>query len=74
MINQTIFLLHHLVFGADPCVNLRSKIQQAPARPFSTLLHIFTVTFGRMSYCEAPSWVDTGSRKEIESIAGTFLV
>lgn len=76
MINKTTFLLYRLVFGTDPCVNLRSKIHQAPARPFSTLLHVFTVTFGRLSYCEAPSWMEAESRQELESLAGkvTFNV
>jgi len=70
MINQTTFLLYRLVFGTDPCVNLRSKIQQAPARPFSTLLHVFTIAFGRLSYCEPPSWMDGENRQELESLAG----
>jgi membrane protein CcdC involved in cytochrome C biogenesis len=65
-------LLYRLVFATDPCVNLRSRIQQAPIRPFSILLPTFTVSFGRLSYAEPPSWIDAENRQELESIAGTF--
>lgn len=68
-INQSTLLLHHLIFRTDPSLNLRHKLQHAPHRPFNSISHIFIVTFGRLSYCEAPSWVEGEMRQELEYIA-----
>ncbi|KAJ7287429.1 hypothetical protein C8J57DRAFT_1460761 [Mycena rebaudengoi] len=53
-LNQTLFLLHHLVFGAEPNVNLRLRLHHAPHRAFSGISHMFIVTFGRLSYADPP--------------------
>ncbi|KDR75799.1 hypothetical protein GALMADRAFT_248513 [Galerina marginata CBS 339.88] len=68
-LNQSTFLLYHLIFGTDPCLNLRYKLQHAPLRPFNSISHIFVVTFGRLSYCDPPSWVDSEKRQELEYLA-----
>jgi len=71
--SQTTLLLHHLIFGTDPNLNLRHKLQHAPYRPFNSISHIFIVTFGRLSYCETPSWVEAETRRELEYLAGKAL-
>ncbi|KAF8967852.1 hypothetical protein BDZ97DRAFT_1916437 [Flammula alnicola] len=68
-LNQTTFLLYHLIFGTEPNLNLRHKLQHAPHRPFSGISHIFVVTFGRLSYCEPPSWMEIERRHELEYLA-----
>ncbi|KAF9481529.1 hypothetical protein BDN70DRAFT_522704 [Pholiota conissans] len=68
-LNQAAFLLYHLIFGIEPNLNLRHILQRAPHRPFNSINHIFVVTFGRLSYSEPPSWMDTQVRLELEFLA-----
>jgi len=72
-INQSTLLLHHLIFRTDPSLNLRHKLQHAPHRPFNSISHIFIVTFGRLSYCEAPSWLEGEMRRVLEYLAGKIV-
>ncbi|TFK44797.1 hypothetical protein BDQ12DRAFT_673593 [Crucibulum laeve] len=71
VVNQTLFLLHHLVLGQDPAVNLRHKIQHAPHRPFNGLNHMFIVTFGKLSCYDVspPEWIDPRFQGELDNIA-----
>ncbi|CAA7259113.1 unnamed protein product [Cyclocybe aegerita] len=69
LINQATYLLYHLIFDTNPCLNLRSKLQQAQLRPFISINHIFIVTFGRLSYCDPPSWINPRGRQELEHLA-----
>ncbi|KAF9529411.1 hypothetical protein CPB83DRAFT_264789 [Crepidotus variabilis] len=69
VLNQILFLLYHLIFSKNPAVSLADKIQHAPSRAFNCLIHIFTVTFGRLGYCDPPGWMDPNSRHELESMA-----
>ncbi|KAF8894962.1 hypothetical protein CPB84DRAFT_1963345 [Gymnopilus junonius] len=64
-LDQTTFLLHQLIFEADPCLNVRLKLHQAPHRPFNGIDHMFVVTFGRLSYCDPPSWLDLDDRQSL---------
>ncbi|GLB37514.1 hypothetical protein LshimejAT787_0405650 [Lyophyllum shimeji] len=66
-LNQTVFLLHHLVFTSVPFLNLRQKLHAPYHRLFHGLLHMFIVTFGRLSYGEAPEWIDRQGRIDLVS-------
>ncbi|KAF5380404.1 hypothetical protein D9615_004498 [Tricholomella constricta] len=66
-LNQTLFLLHHLVFTTVPVLNLRQKLHSPYHRLFHGLLHMFIVTFGRLSYGEAPEWIDRQGRIDLVS-------
>ncbi|KAF8161182.1 hypothetical protein B0H34DRAFT_369698 [Crassisporium funariophilum] len=68
-LNQTITLLYHLIFQTDPALNLRVKLQHAPHRPFNSISHMFVVTFGRLSYCEPPGWINAEGRQELEILS-----
>jgi len=68
-VNQTVFLLHHLVFTPVPVFNLRHKLHYAPHRQFNGITHMFIVTFGRLSYADPPDWVDSDGKLELETIA-----
>ncbi|KAF5321014.1 hypothetical protein D9619_001891 [Psilocybe cf. subviscida] len=68
-LNQTLFLLYQIVYAVDPVINLRYKLQHASTRQFNSIKHIFIVTFGRMSYCDPPSWVEPIQRPELEYLA-----
>ncbi|KAG6842176.1 hypothetical protein C0991_001669 [Blastosporella zonata] len=66
-LNQTLFLLHHLVFTSTSFINLRQKLHTPYHRIFNGLMHMFIVTFGRLSYGEAPEWIDREGRLELVS-------
>jgi len=66
-LNQTLFLLHHLVFTSVSFLNLRQKLHAPYHRLFHGLLHMFIVTFGRLSYGEAPEWIDRQGRIDLVS-------
>ncbi|KAG6845895.1 hypothetical protein H0H87_000701 [Tephrocybe sp. NHM501043] len=66
-LNQTLFLLHHLVFTSVSFVNLRQKLHAPYHRIFNGLMHMFIVTFGRLSYGEAPEWIDRQGRIDLVS-------
>ncbi|TFK73987.1 hypothetical protein BDN72DRAFT_833963 [Pluteus cervinus] len=65
-INHSIILLHHLVFGVEPAFNLGRRLYNVPYRKFTNILHLFMVTFGRLSYADTPDWIEPGFRIEFE--------
>jgi len=68
-LNQSLFLLHHLVFGVEPVFNLRHKLHYAPHRPFNGITHMFIVSFGRLSYADSPDWIDASEKLELELVS-----
>jgi len=69
-INQTLFLLHHLVHSSEPIVRLHDKLQH-----FSYLdnfVHMFIVSFGQFSYADPPDWIDIEEKVELECLVGTL--
>jgi len=64
-LNQTLSLLHHLVFGTTPIFNLRHKLYTTYYRPFNGLTHMFIVTFGRLCYADLPGWLDEQGRQDL---------
>ncbi|KAJ7076397.1 hypothetical protein B0H15DRAFT_600963 [Mycena belliarum] len=71
-LNQTIFLLHHLVFGLEPNFNLRQRLHYAPSRTFNGITHMFIVTFGRLSCSDPPEWINSAQKIELEAISGNI--
>ncbi|KAJ7251529.1 hypothetical protein B0H12DRAFT_1234163 [Mycena haematopus] len=68
-VNQTLFLMHHLVFGVEPNFNLRHRLHYAPSRAFNGITHMFIVTFGRLSCADPPEWIDSAHALELEAMA-----
>jgi len=68
-LNQTLFLLHHLVFGLEPNFNLRHRLHYAPSRTFNGITHMFIVTFGRLSCADPPEWIDSARKVELETMS-----
>ncbi|KAJ7680427.1 hypothetical protein DFH06DRAFT_1315198 [Mycena polygramma] len=68
-LNQALFLLHHLVFGMEPNFNLRHRLHYAPSRAFNGITHMFIVTFGRLGCAEPPEWIESGPKRELESMS-----
>ncbi|KAG0706096.1 hypothetical protein DFH29DRAFT_1025860 [Suillus ampliporus] len=66
--NQTTFLLHDLVFKAE-AQRLRERLEHAP-RHYNGLVHIFIVTMGRLSFADAPEWVQEKDKQDLERVAG----
>ncbi|KAJ6587023.1 hypothetical protein DFH09DRAFT_1142331 [Mycena vulgaris] len=66
-LNQTLFFLHHLVFGLEPNFNLRQRLLYAPSRTFNGITHMFIVTFGRLSCADPPEWIDLAQKLELEA-------
>lgn len=73
VINQTLYLLHRMVFTPRPIVNLRHKLYYAPQRQFNGLNHLFVVTMGRLSYADPAAWLSEPLKAEMEALAGGFL-
>jgi hypothetical protein len=72
---QALLLLHRLIFGTESVSNLRQKLNQAdqiPQSPFNGVVHMFVVTFGRLSYADGLQWVDLQVREELEQMASAF--
>jgi len=68
-LNQAIILLYSFIFRTEPALNLRHILQHAPHRPFNSISNIFVVTFGRLSYCDSPGWIDAERRQELENLS-----
>ncbi|KAG6903020.1 hypothetical protein C0995_007453 [Termitomyces sp. Mi166 len=66
-LNQALFLLHHFVFTSVSFINLRQKLHAPYHRIFNGLMHMFIVTFGRLSYGEAPEWIHRQGRIDLVS-------
>ena len=64
-LNQTLFLLHHLVLDTTPTFNLRHKLYSTYYRPFNGLTHMFIVTLGRLCYADLPGWMDEQGRQDL---------
>jgi len=68
-IYQTLFLMHYLVCSErEHPYDLRQKLNHAPYRQFNGLIHMFIVTFGRLSYADAPEWLSLELRSEVEDM------
>ncbi|KAG2150466.1 hypothetical protein DEU56DRAFT_977750 [Suillus clintonianus] len=67
--NQTTFLLHHLMFKAEAPPRLRERLEHAP-RHYNGLVHIFVVTMGRLSFADVPEWVQEEDKLDLERVAG----
>ena len=72
-LNQTLFFFHHLVFTSTSFLNLRQKIYVPQHWIFNGLMHHFIVTFGRLSYGEAPEWMNEQQRWELLFLTGNGL-
>jgi len=68
-LNQTLFLLHHLVFGIEPNFNLRHRLHYAPSRAFNGITHMFIVSFGRLGCADPPEWIESAHKLELESMS-----
>ena len=55
-------------------MNLRHILQHAPHRLFNSISNIFVVTFGRLSYCDSPGWIDAERRQELENLSGETCI
>ncbi|EKM81043.1 hypothetical protein AGABI1DRAFT_127085 [Agaricus bisporus var. burnettii JB137-S8] len=66
--NQGLFLLHNLVHASEPSIRLHDKLQHSSHRNLNNLVHMFTVSFGQMSYSDPPDWIDGESKAELEGL------
>jgi len=51
---------------------MQTKLRLVP-RTYHGIHHAFVVAFGRLSYCDPPSWIDHADRTELESLVGKCL-
>jgi hypothetical protein len=70
--NQTTFLLHHLIIKAKNDVRLRERLELAP-REYNGVVHLFVVAMGRLSFADVPEWVKGKDKQELEKVAGMLL-
>ena len=68
--NQTVTLIHHLVFSTKPAFDLKVLLHNP--RQLTGLKHMFIVCFGRLSCADPPEWIDKTCRSELESLTGMW--
>ncbi|KAJ3570275.1 hypothetical protein NP233_g4514 [Leucocoprinus birnbaumii] len=68
-INQTLFLLHHLVHSSEPIIRLHDKLQHCLHQNLANLVHMFVVGFGQLSYADPPDWIDAEGKAQLEFLA-----
>jgi len=66
--SQTVTLIHHLVFGAEPSLNLRLMLHHNPRRMLTGLNHLFIISIGRLSFADPPEWIGKTGKRELESL------
>jgi hypothetical protein len=73
-IAHALLLIHHLVFAGDTPVRLRERLANVSSRSrrFPGVVHLFVVTFGRLSYADAPEAVSAQDKMRLEQLAGTL--
>ncbi|KAK0212736.1 hypothetical protein DFS33DRAFT_60578 [Desarmillaria ectypa] len=65
LMNHTLYLLHNIVSSDPTAMNLRQKLLRAPPRHFNGIMHMFTLTFGRLSYSPLPEWMPVSAQLEL---------
>jgi len=70
--NQTTFLLHHLIFRAETDIRLRERLEHAP-RDYNGAVHLFIVAMSRLSFADVPEWVQGRDKQDLEKVAGMLL-
>ncbi|KAK0461160.1 uncharacterized protein EV420DRAFT_1640655 [Desarmillaria tabescens] len=65
LMNHTLYLLHNIVSSDPTAMNLRQKLLRAPPRHFNGIMHMFTLTFGRLSYSPLPDWMPVPAQLEL---------
>ncbi|THV02347.1 hypothetical protein K435DRAFT_963088 [Dendrothele bispora CBS 962.96] len=66
---QTISLIHHLIFNTDSDpLNFRKLLQETQSSRFAGIIHMFIVTFGRLSYAQDLEWMDDERRREMTGV------
>jgi hypothetical protein len=67
--NQTSFLLHHLIIRAEADLRLRELLEHAPSE-YNGVVHLFIVAMSRLSFADVPEWVQGKDKQELEKVAG----
>ncbi|KAK0195516.1 hypothetical protein F5146DRAFT_1174204 [Armillaria mellea] len=65
LMNHALYLLHNIVSRDPTAINLRQKLLRAPPRHFNGIMHMFTLTFGRLSYSPLPEWMPVLAQNEL---------
>ncbi|KAG7440016.1 uncharacterized protein BT62DRAFT_938443 [Guyanagaster necrorhizus] len=65
MINYVLYLLHNIISSDPTAMSLRQKLLRAPPRHFNGIMHMFTLTFGRLSYSPLPDWTPVPAQLEL---------
>ncbi|KAF8508578.1 hypothetical protein BU17DRAFT_99657 [Hysterangium stoloniferum] len=75
MLFIAVNLLHHLLFTLELSSILGRKLVEASrlSGPFNGVTHMFIVTFGRLSWAEAPEWLESECKSECEVVAELAL-
>jgi len=71
-VHQTISLIHHLIFNTDTDSphNFRKLLQDTQHPRFTGIIHMFIVTFGRLSYARDLDWMNDKRRREMGGVYG----
>lgn len=69
-LHQAIYLLHFLAFGSANSTNVIEKTMQAPLPLYIGAVDMFIVGLGRLSYGDAPDWIDGQAKEALERCSG----
>jgi len=69
-VHQAIYLLHFLAFGSENSTNVIEKTMQAPLPLYIGAIDRFIVGLGRLSYGDAPDWIDGQAKEALERSSG----
>jgi len=69
-LHQAIYLLHFLAFGSANSTNVVEKTMQAPLPLYIGAVDMFVVGLGRLSYGDAPDWIDGQAKETLERCSG----
>jgi hypothetical protein len=71
-LHQAMYLLHFLAFGPASSTNVVEKTMQAPLPLYIGAFDMFIVGLGRLSYGDAPDWIDVQAKETLERCSGMY--
>ncbi|KAI0071737.1 hypothetical protein K474DRAFT_1712207 [Panus rudis PR-1116 ss-1] len=66
IINRATSLLYYIVKTPSPKFDLRSKLLNMLASPFTGVTHMFIVSIGRLAHAEPPIWLNEEGQAQLD--------
>ncbi|KAF9012415.1 hypothetical protein BDQ17DRAFT_1405087 [Cyathus striatus] len=66
---KILYLLYYLIFEEDTNINMRHKLLHTSSEIFAHISEVYIVTFSRLSFADAPDWLDESAKIELELLS-----